>query len=357
MADSSYTRPGKRGKARAKVDHMEEAIRKRIASEVCIGAIVEDLCFKDKDDYDSDERTLGLDSESDEDVAVKKEKNEHENQCGKCTSQICVLGLTAFLFAFITIAQFFAALASNSQALLVDCVSMGVDALTYCMNIGVECIKGTKLHRTCELVVGFISLFLLIFFTLQVTIETIPTLTNPHEQCTNHPLYNETNATVAPVTDPDSAKQVSDPFECESAEEDEVNPWIVLAFALFGILFDCISLTAFMRNHRKTHSGKAMNIWTAIMHVGADFVRSCSTFISSIIMLVFNGDTAVVDAWCTMVISFTILVGAVAGVVAWFRKFLHCLCMPKCGFTYDDDEDEGSSNDEEEDGDEDEDDE
>jgi Co/Zn/Cd efflux system component len=335
------------GKMRAKWDHMEEAIRKRAASEVCLGAIVEDLFPKDRDDYDSD-------SASDEGVAMRKEKKEHENQCGKCTSQICVLALTAFLFAFITIAQFFAAIASNSQALLVDCVSMGVDALTYLLNIGVECIKGTKLHRVCELVVGAISLFLLTYFTLQVTLETLPTLTNPDEQCTNHPLYNETDSGSG---DSDSAKQISDPFDCESAEEDDVNPYIVLAFAIFGIIFDCISLTAFMRNHRKTHSGKAMNIWTAIMHVGADFIRSTSTFVASMLMLLFNGDSAVIDAWCTMIISFTILLGAIAGIIAWFRKFLHCLCSPKCGFTYDDDEDEGSSNNEDEDGDEDEDDE
>ena len=41
-----------------------------------------------------------------------------------CSPNVKTLAIAAFLFAVITLAQFFAAIAANSAALLADCVSM-----------------------------------------------------------------------------------------------------------------------------------------------------------------------------------------------------------------------------------------
>merc|ERR1712039_805224 len=101
-----------------------------------------------------------------------------------------------------------AAKISRSEALLADCISMGVDALTYFLNIFVELLKGKALHRPAQLVVPAISISLLTFFTIQVVQEALPNLNN---------------------------------YE----EDDGVNPWIVLAFAVWGILFDLASLYYF----------------------------------------------------------------------------------------------------------------
>lgn len=68
-----------------------------------------------------------------------------------------------------------------------------------------------------------------------------------------------------------------------------------------------------------------MNMWTALMHVGADFVRSVSTFVSAVLMLLFKFDTTTTDAWATLVISLTIILGVSAGIVAWLRKLIKCL--------------------------------
>ena len=66
------------------------------------------------------------------------------------TENMKVLALTAALFALITVAQAIAASIAKSDALLADCVSMAVDALTYLLNIFVVAREGKSFHRELQ---------------------------------------------------------------------------------------------------------------------------------------------------------------------------------------------------------------
>jgi hypothetical protein len=193
-----------------------------------------------------------------------------------------VLLITAALFMLITIAQTVAAKIANSDALLADCISMAVDSLTYFLNIIVECLKGSCLYRASQLIVPAISLSILAYFTVAVIQEVLPVIQNG----------------------PD--------------EEDDVNAYIVLAFALFGILFDVISIYYFYRNLKRSEGSKlGVNMLAAFLHVGADLARSLTTFTESILILSFGFEGAITDAWACMIVSTTILIGVAYGVFEW----------------------------------------
>merc|ERR1719327_1054465 len=104
-----------------------------------------------------------------EESQVKKDK--------KCTPNIRALAVSAFLFTTITVAQVFAALAANSKALMVDCISMGVDAFTYMGNIIVECRKRKPgKHVISQLIIVACSLGLLCYFTHDGLMESWGTI-------------------------------------------------------------------------------------------------------------------------------------------------------------------------------------
>lgn len=196
-----------------------------------------------------------------------------------------VLFATAVLFTIITTAQYFAARIAKSEALLADCVSMAVDALTYFMNIGVEMLKGTKAHRPAQMIVPLISISLLSYFTIGVILEATPN------------LHNYDGA-------------------------DDVNPWIVFAFACWGIVFDVASIYFFWRNAKKMGANLGINMMAAFLHVGADFARSCTTFVESILIIGFGFNGTVTDAWACMMVSAIILAGAAFALFEWFLDAL-----------------------------------
>lgn len=200
-----------------------------------------------------------------------------------CTPNIKVLGLTATLFGVITLAQAVGAHMAQSRCLLADCVSMGVDACTYVGNIVVECQRGTRWYKPLELMVGGVSLAMLAYFTFVVMPEALATILKPRV-----------------------------------GEEEAVNGYIVLSFACLGILFDCASLYAFRKEAEGT--GEAANLWTALMHVGADLLRSSTTFVSSILMLFFKVNTSTVDSYAALVVGITILGGAALGLLELLRS-------------------------------------
>merc|ERR1711860_32020 len=93
----------------------------------------------------------------------------------------------------------------------------------------------------------------------------------------------------------------------EDAQENPWMPWIVLLFAVLGLAFDSFSLYFFYKDSEE--SGKSANMFTALLHVGADFLRSGTTFISSLLM--FAGvDTAKVDSIAAIILGVSILGGA-----------------------------------------------
>merc|ERR1712007_350498 len=69
-------------------------------------------------------------------------------------------------------------------------------------------------------------------------------------------------------------------------EEDDVNGWITLAFALGGIGFDLMCLVEFYKSHQKTGSAKHVNMFSAFLHVSADCLRSTSTLVMSLLILI-----------------------------------------------------------------------
>merc|ERR1712157_178160 len=228
--------------------------------------------------------------------AVRKFTEGSDKQTTRCTPSISALAVTAFLFAFITVVQIFAAKIAHSQALLMDCISMAVDAFTYMGNIVVECKKRDgKFHARSQLVVTAISLSLLLYFTYDAAKESWDTV----QVCTGN----------AP----------------SDGDEDDVNGYITLAFALGGVVFDLISLWFFFQSHKKTGSGAALNMFTALLHCGADFLRSTSTTVMSVLILTGAFDSTCLDAYTSLFIGATIVCGGLCGIVNWLRMLISTL--------------------------------
>eukprot|EP00931_Biecheleriopsis_adriatica_P027269 TRINITY_DN16426_c0_g1_i1.p1 TRINITY_DN16426_c0_g1~~TRINITY_DN16426_c0_g1_i1.p1 ORF type:complete len:355 (+),score=71.50 TRINITY_DN16426_c0_g1_i1:57-1067(+) len=216
------------------------------------------------------------------------------------TPNIKALIVTSFLFALITVAQVFAAQAAHSQALLMDCISMGVDALTYMGNIVVECCKRNGGEaKGAQLVCCAISLGFLLYFTYTAAQESWGTVQICRGQATS------------------------------DGSDDDVNGWIVLGFALGGVVFDLLSLWAFHRSNKKTGEGRHLNMFTALLHVGADFLRSTSTTVMSLLILTDAFDSTCLDAYTSLCIGATIIIGGLFGVFNWLkllREFLAGRC-------------------------------
>jgi len=202
----------------------------------------------------------------------------------RLTPNIKALIVTAFLFTTIAVAQMAAARIANSQALLMDCVSMGVDALTYMGNIWVECRKRDGMpHEGSQVIVCLISLSCLIYFTWEASQESLETIAG----CKG----------LTAIGNP----------------EDDVNGNITLAFSTAGVLFDVLALWAFCRSRRK--EGHTVNMFTALLHVGADFLRSASTVVMSLLILIGTFDSSCLDAYTSMLIGASIVAGAFFGLV------------------------------------------
>jgi len=222
-----------------------------------------------------------------EDV-VADSKPESKGQ--RCTPNIRALGVSAFLFTLITVIQYFAAVIANSHALKMDCISMGVDAFTYMGNIVVECRKrdGAK-HVTSQLVIVACSLSLLCFFTIQAMQESWDVV----QVC--------------------RGKKEGD------GEEDDVNGWITLAFAIGGVAFDVMCMIEFHKSNQRTGSARSVNMFSALLHVGADFLRSTSTLVMSLLILLAHFDSGCVDAYTSILIGVSILLGAAVGFFKWVK--------------------------------------
>merc|ERR1719205_578177 len=142
------------------------------------------------------------------DKAVQSKSTSKKKKEPLWTPSVQALVLTAFLFLFITALQVVGAQVSHSRALLIDCISMGVDGFTCLLNAFVECQKrdGGE-HLASQLVVAAISLTALSYFTVDQLNGSVETVRHCHRG----------GAAAAGG---------------EGSEEEEVNGWIVLGFAL-----------------------------------------------------------------------------------------------------------------------------
>jgi len=212
----------------------------------------------------------------------------HEKTC--LTPNIKALLVSAFLFSLITIIQVFAAQIANSQALLMDCISMGVDALTYMFNIGVELRKrdGSD-HKGTQLIACAISLSCLLYFTYDAMRESWGTV------------------------------RVCRGWDTDEGDEEDVNGYITLGFALGGVLFDALCLWAFYESNKKNGEARHVNMFTALLHVSADCMRSTSTTVMSILILWAGVDSSCADAYTSIFIGVTIIGGGCVGIFNWVK--------------------------------------
>lgn len=172
---------------------------------------------------------------------------------------------------------------------------MAVDSLSYLGNMLAECQTSSITRARLELAMSAVSLLLLAYFTGYFFIEAAH------------------NAGLLPE---------------EGAREEDVNPYIVLAFAALGVLFDVLSLLAYKVWHMDpaaTSSGGAktnsVNMLTALLHVMSDFVRSTTTFVEGLVLLSYpsiNG--AVIDGWSALIVCTVISFGVLGGCVSWVRE-------------------------------------
>lgn len=250
-----------------------------------------------------------------------EEKKTRKFLCVPITNNVKALFVMMILFAIISIAQYFAAVAANSQSLKADVVSMGVDALTYLGNICGESSDIPARRTVLQLIFSFVSLLVLTWVNTNVLIESLDIFKTSKEQMD------------------------------EGAEDGEgVIAGYVLGFALGGLVFDAICLYAFYHYASKdaeeeyqemllqakaagrntdeiTHNIKKpqVNMLSALLHVSADLMRSTTTFIEGILLMVDSTFTparqSYVDAICGILICAIIYVGALYALYEWIGSF------------------------------------
>jgi len=203
--------------------------------------------------------------------------------CGlRWTDNMKVLALTSLLFATITVVQAAAAGYARSEALMADCVSMGVDALTYFLNVIVESREGKRLHAEMKLAVPAVCLAVLIYFSMIVLHEARDTLAG----------------------------------DVGGDDEDAVNPHIIIAFSLLGMVFGGVALRAFMKD---AEFEQGSNMTVALVQVLADFARCITTLVAAMLMLQFGLDGARTDAQACVVVSVLVFGGVGLAVWEWVK--------------------------------------
>jgi len=169
----------------------------------------------------------------------------------------------------------------NSRALIADCKNMLIDALTYFLNMWTE-LAPPRLRAKLRLTVPCISLTVLALLNLLTLQDVVDYFSG--------------------ASDDDENTKVSD----------TTLSLVVLSFGVCGLTFDLISIYAFWRN--KKRGALPVNMLAAFMHVGADLVRSTTTSIEGVLVLIWSGwDAELIDAVNTIVIVIVIFCGVVYG--------------------------------------------
>merc|ERR1712183_273055 len=226
------------------------------------------------------------------------------------TNNVKPLFIMMVMFAVISLAQYFAAVAANSQSLKADVVSMAVDALSYLGNILGESSDIPAQRTVLQLFFSLLSVFLLLYFNTQILIESIEIMR-----------------------------------ENKSGVEDS----LVFAFATLGLIFDAICLWAY-RHYARLDAEKEyelmkkealargedpeaegakikkpkVNMLTALLHVSADLLRSTCTFFEGIVLLagiLTPSGQEYVDAICGIIIGASLYAASVYAVFEWIMEF------------------------------------
>merc|ERR1712025_1399644 len=65
-------------------------------------------------------------------------------------------------------------------------------------------------------------------------------------------------------------------------------------------------------------SAGEVNMCSALLHVGADTIRSTTTLTESILIVHFNWNGTSTDAWASIIVSILIGFAAMGGLYTWF---------------------------------------
>jgi Co/Zn/Cd efflux system component len=305
---------------------------------------------------------------------------DHHQEAGTTCCGLYVSGnsktllISTFLFLSITIAQYFAAIIANSQALKADCVSMLVDGLSYIGNLMAECAIRKRTKKRLELTMSGISLSILLGFTTSFLLEPINAIQAVACNCTTDEVTGEETC----ISDDSKAQ--------ECVPEEAVNPYIVMSFALGGLVFDGLSLFAYKQyskedcGDKSAHSTKVatgelldddnaggaaaaqdghnhnhhhgqshnyhhhfgdhplthqhnddenhvvpteinVNMLSALMHVFSDLLRSSTTLVEAIVLLQYPSISSnVIDGWCTLIIYSLIGIGTIWSILIWITE-------------------------------------
>ena len=225
----------------------------------------------------------------------------------RCTNHAKVLTVALVLFLSITCAQFGLALLARSNTLLVDCASMLVDSATYAGNLWAVCRETNDPEDAARgaLVTSGLSILVLAAITAWGLSGAVSDLRRRHPP-------------------------------------DRVNAEIVLILGIFGLVFDAATLLAFrawgsteeddetgielvgtgeehdFEDIEKT--ADEMNMCSAFSHVAADTIRSVtSVSLGLLIMLRPDLNGAKWDAYATLIVTATVLLGSVHLAVDWCR--------------------------------------
>jgi Co/Zn/Cd efflux system component len=225
----------------------------------------------------------------------------------RCTNHAKVLTVALVLFLSITCAQFGLALLARSNTLLVDCASMLVDSATYAGNLWAVCRETNDPEDAARgaLVTSGLSILVLAAITAWGLSGAVQDLRRRHPP-------------------------------------DRVNAEIVLILGIFGLVFDAATLLAFRAWGGTDQDDEAgielvgtgeendfediektaedMNMCSAFSHVAADTIRSV-TSVSLGLLITLRPDLngAKWDAYATLIVTATVLLGSVHLAVDWCR--------------------------------------
>lgn len=260
----------------------------------------------------------------------------------RCTWSRNAIVLRSFIlfYATITFAQFLGAWYAQSMALLADCSSMLVDVIAYLGAAWAEGASHGKARK--ELVISGLSLCALWGVTIPVVTGSVLIILRREEA------------------------------ELESGEsgvEDTVDPRIILAFSVLGIICDGLSIACFKCNEsraskkrprfRREKGGSpglaarhqyalplgdqdlleekdapqggsngddeapaTLNMRSAFAHVLADTCRSLVTGFAAVLILFYDFDPEKTDAKCSLVVAAFVLTASGDVCCEWWRLVL-----------------------------------
>lgn len=246
--------------------------------------------------------------------------------CGGCacwrgiplTNNVKALATMMFMFALISLGQYFAAVYCGSQALKADVVSMSVDAVSYLGNILGESAGVPAQRIVLQLVFSLLSLVLLLYFNTTTIIESIDGL------------------------------EGGDGEEDPPAAHPDAEGTLVVVFAGIGLIFDFVCLYAYYhfakkdaaveheaRQRRAALLGEEgreisaglrkppINMFSALMHVSADLFRSAATLVLGVLIAsgaLDRDQSKEGDGVLAVTISATLYVAAAVALLEWCRS-------------------------------------